>query len=84
MTVSASPRGAAARVGCPGAAAAVPDDENVRVVVRVRPMNDTEKNQDYRNIVHVDTINGSIQVHSVPVTGDNFLRQGTDFQTGFS
>ena len=66
MTVSASPRGAA---GPGAAAAAVPDDENVRVVVRVRPMNDTEKNQDYRNIVHVDTINGSIQVHSVPVTG---------------
>ena len=37
-------------------------DENVRVVVRVRPMNDTEKNQDYRNIVQVDNINGSIQV----------------------
>ena len=67
MTVSAaSPRGASAKLGAA-------DDENVKVVVRVRPMNDTEKNQDFRNIVRVDTINGSIQVTIVTYFNTNLL-----------
>ena len=66
MTVSAaSPRGASAKLGA--------DDENVKVVVRVRPMNDTEKNQDFRNIVRVDTINGSIQVTIMTYFNTNLL-----------
>ena len=37
-------------------------DENVKVVVRVRPLNDKEKKDDYRNIVHIDTIHGTIKL----------------------
>jgi len=34
------------------------ESENVKVVVRVRPLNDSEMHSDYRNIIHVDAING--------------------------
>ena len=36
--------------------------ENVKVVVRVRPLNDKELAADYRNIIVVDSINGSIKL----------------------
>ncbi len=32
--------------------------ENVKVVVRVRPLNDKELAADYRNFISVDSING--------------------------
>ncbi len=38
------------------------DCENVKVVVRVRPLNDKEMSADYRNIVHVDSINGTVKL----------------------
>ena len=40
-------------------------DENVKVVVRVRPLNDSEKSSDYRSIVHVDIINGMVKLENV-------------------
>lgn len=36
--------------------------ENVRVVVRVRPLNDTETTNGYKNIAKVNTIDGTIKV----------------------
>lgn len=36
--------------------------ENVKVVVRVRPLNDKEMSADYRNIVYVDAINGIVKL----------------------
>ena len=36
--------------------------ENVKVVVRVRPLNDKELAADYRNIISVDSINGSVKL----------------------
>lgn len=36
--------------------------ENVRVVVRVRPMNEKESAAGYRNIVEVDSVNGTVIV----------------------
>ena len=41
------------------------DSENVKVVVRVRPLNDQEKTADYRNNVHVDSINGSVKLENL-------------------
>ena len=38
------------------------DPENVKVVVRVRPLNDKEMLADYRNIIHVDSINGTVKL----------------------
>ena len=38
------------------------DCENVKVVVRVRPLNDKEMSADYRNIIHVDAINGTVKL----------------------
>lgn len=43
----------------------VKDSENVKVVVRVRPLNDQEKTADYRNNVHVDSINGSVKLENL-------------------
>lgn len=40
----------------------VKDCENVKVVVRVRPLNDKEMSADYRNIVYVDAINGIVKL----------------------
>ena len=40
----------------------VKDCENVKVVVRVRPLNDKEMSADYRNIVNVDAINGTVKL----------------------
>ena len=37
------------------------ESENVKVVVRVRPLNDSEMHSDYRNIIHVDAINGTVK-----------------------
>ncbi len=37
-------------------------DDNVRVVVRVRPFSQDEKNSKYKQIVHVDSINGSVKL----------------------
>jgi len=36
--------------------------ENVKVVVRVRPLNEKEMAADYRNIIQVDSINGTIKL----------------------
>jgi hypothetical protein len=36
--------------------------ENVKVVVRVRPLNEKELAADYRNIISVDSINGSVKL----------------------
>ena len=36
-------------------------DDNVRVVVRVRPFNNGEVDAGYREIVHVDPIHGTIK-----------------------
>ena len=38
------------------------DSENVKVVVRVRPLNDSEMSADYRNIIQVDSINGTVKL----------------------
>ena len=38
------------------------DSENVKVVVRVRPLNDKEMSADYRNIIQVDSINGTVKL----------------------
>ena len=40
-------------------------DENVKVVVRIRPLNDKEMNADYRNIIDVDGIHGTIRLHNL-------------------
>ena len=40
----------------------IKDCENVKVVVRVRPLNDKEMSADYRNIVNVDAINGTVKL----------------------
>jgi hypothetical protein len=41
--------------------AGVDDDDNVRVVVRVRPFNQDETVAAYKNIVQVDGIHGTIR-----------------------
>ena len=41
------------------------ESENVKVVVRVRPLNDSEMHSDYRNIVHVDAINGTVKLENL-------------------
>ena len=38
------------------------DSENVKVVVRVRPLNDSEMSADYRNIIQVDSINRTVKL----------------------
>jgi hypothetical protein len=45
--------------------------ENVKVVVRVRPLNDKELAADYRNIISVDSINGMVTLLNL-----NQARQG--------
>lgn len=45
----------AAKAGSPNGGQPV---ETVKVVVRVRPLNTAEKQENYKNIVHVDSING--------------------------
>ena len=39
--------------------------ENVKVVVRVRPLNEKEHAADYRSIIHVDSINGSVKLNNL-------------------
>ena len=39
--------------------------ENVKVVVRVRPLNEKEHAADYRSIIHVDSINGSVKHNKI-------------------
>lgn len=41
------------------------ESENVKVVVRVRPLNDSEMHSDYRNIIHVDAINGTVKLENL-------------------
>lgn len=38
--------------------------ENVKVVVRVRPLSETEKNSNFKNIISVDSVNNSIKIAS--------------------
>lgn len=38
------------------------DDDKVRVVVRVRPFNKSETKEAYANIVHVDSLQGTIRL----------------------
>ena len=45
--------------------------ENVKVVVRVRPLNDSEKSSDFRSIVHVDNINGMVKLENVSSSREN-------------
>ena len=45
--------------------------ENVKVVVRVRPLNDSEKSSDFRSIVHVDSINGTVKLENVSSSREN-------------
>ena len=39
-----------------------PRSENVKVVVRVRPLSESEKNTGYFNIVTVDSVNNGITI----------------------
>ena len=45
--------------------------ENVKVVVRVRPLNDSEKSSDFRSIVHVECINGMVKLENVSSSREN-------------
>ena len=46
-------------------------DDNVRVVVRVRPFNATETEKKYADIVRVDALNGSIRLENPNQTREN-------------
>ena len=39
--------------------------ENVKVVVRVRPLNEKEMGADFRNIISVDSINGMVTLQNL-------------------
>jgi hypothetical protein len=45
--------------------------ENVKVVVRVRPLNDKEMSADYRNITTVDAINGTVKLDHLNQTRES-------------
>ena len=54
-----------------GAGGGEQQSENVKVVVRVRPLNDSEKSSDFRSIVYVDNINGMVKLENVSSSREN-------------
>lgn len=48
-----------------------PKSENVSVVVRVRPMSESEKTQSFKNVVTADGVSNSIKINN-PNAGNSY------------
>lgn len=48
-----------------------PRSENVKVVVRVRPLSESEKTAGYKNVVKVESVNNSIILRQQPNSGNS-------------